>query len=158
MIVGDRYSQICARTFNELIEETSYSLGPQHTARVMIQKSLNQVIHIPGDLHGGCFHFYSDIYALYYGYIIQPIQALLGWKHIKGFDVTNCHQQTAGLGIMIRYEMERHIITMYAKSIDNNPIQKARFVQIKNPQEAGIYLENGFTTWIGASCTTTNNK
>ena len=53
MIIGDGLSQNFARTFNELIEDTSYSLGPQHSARVMIQKALNQIIHVTGDLNGG---------------------------------------------------------------------------------------------------------
>ena len=36
--------------------------SPEDT--ILIQKFLNQVIHIPGDLHGGCIHFLSAICAL----------------------------------------------------------------------------------------------
>ena len=61
MIVSDGLSQIRTITFNELIDQTSYILGPQQRARVMIQKYLNQVIPVHGDLHGRCFHFLSDI-------------------------------------------------------------------------------------------------
>ena len=59
---------------------------------------------------------------------------------------------------MISDEMERNLITMYAESINNYPIQKSWFVQINNPQESAVYLANGYTTWIEASCNTKNDK
>ena len=64
IIVGYGLSQICAIIFNELVEETLYSLGAQHSARVMIQKALNLVICVTFELHCGCFRFLSAIYVL----------------------------------------------------------------------------------------------
>jgi hypothetical protein len=73
VIVGDGLLQMRARTFNELIEKSSYNFGTQHEMTVKVTKGLQQVIHVPGDLHGGCFHFLSAIYSLYYDALIQPI-------------------------------------------------------------------------------------
>ena len=57
VIVGDGLSQMRARTFNELIEDSSYSFGAQHKTTTKVVKGMQQIIFVPGDLHGGCFHF-----------------------------------------------------------------------------------------------------
>ena len=101
-----------ARTFNDLIEDSAYSFGEQHETTAKVAKGMQQIIHVPGDLHGGCFHFLSAIYSLYYAALIQPIQALIGWKRIKGTDVTKCYQQAAGLAMMITGELEKHLCRM----------------------------------------------
>ena len=36
----------------------------------MIQRALDQVIFVPGDLHGGRFHIMQVIYNLFYSVII----------------------------------------------------------------------------------------
>ena len=82
IIVGDGLSQMRARTFNELIKDSAFSFGAQHEMTVKVAKGMQQIIHVPGDLHGGCFHFLSAIYSLYYVALIKPIQALIGWKRI----------------------------------------------------------------------------
>ena len=51
---------------------------------MMIQKALDQVTFIPGNLHGGGFHTMQVIYNLFYGAIIQNIQTVLQWKQICG--------------------------------------------------------------------------
>ena len=94
VIVRDGLSEMRARTTcNDIIEDSSYNFGAQYEMTVKVTKSLQHVIHVPGDLHGGCFQILSAIYSLYYGALIQPIQALVGWKRIKGSDVTKCYQQ-----------------------------------------------------------------
>ena len=82
MLVGEGLSQIRAKTFEKMIEESSYKFSETHEKTRMIRLALGQVIHIMGDLHGGQFHFLSAIYLLFYGSLIQQIQLLLGWKQI----------------------------------------------------------------------------
>ena len=68
---------------------------------VKVEKILQQVMHVAGYLHRGCFHVLSVIYSLHYGDLIQPIQTLIGHKHIKGTDFEKCYKQVATLVIMI---------------------------------------------------------
>eukprot|EP00957_Ditylum_brightwellii_P177456 13516422-Ditylum_brightwellii.AAC.1 len=70
----------------------------------------DQVANVMGDLHAGCFHFLSSTYTAFYGALIQQFQAVLGWKQIKGSDMTKCYQQAAGLAIMIADELEQKTI------------------------------------------------
>ena len=90
------------------------------------------MIHVPGDLHGGCFHFLSAIYSLYYGALIQPIQALVGWKRIKGTDVTKCYQQAAGLAIMIASELEKNLLNAYMHEVWTDHDATTRMNDINN--------------------------
>ena len=88
-MVGDGLTKIRAKQFSDLIDETLSSYGPQHRVTVMPQQALDQVIFIPGDLHGGGFHVMQVVYNLFYGAIIQKVQAVLKWKCICGSDVSN---------------------------------------------------------------------
>ena len=101
MLVGDGLSQIRVKTFEKMIEDSSFHFKETHKATTTIRKALGQVIHITGDLHGGCFHFLSAMYSLFYGSFIQFMQILLGWKRIHGSDVTKCYLQAACLVLMI---------------------------------------------------------
>ena len=80
IIVGNGLSQIRARQFSDLIDETSTSFGPRHETMLMLQKALDQVIFVPGNLHGGGFHILQIVYNLFYGAIIQKVQTVLQWK------------------------------------------------------------------------------
>ena len=66
VIVGDGLSQMPALIFNKLIKDLLSSFGAQHKTTAKVAKGMQQIIHVPGDLHGGCFHFLSAIYSLYY--------------------------------------------------------------------------------------------
>ena len=103
-MVGDSLFQIRARTFNELIEKPSCTFKKQHEKRAKVVNAMEQVTHVPGDLHGGCFRFLSSIYTLFYGALIQPIQALIGWKRMKGARVTKCYQHSTGLALIVASE------------------------------------------------------
>ena len=80
VMVGDGLSQMRARQFSELIDETCTSYSPWHRVTTTLQKVLEQVIFIPGDLHGGGFHIMQVIYNLFYGALLQKLQAVLKWK------------------------------------------------------------------------------
>ena len=62
MLVGDGLSQIRAKMFEKMIEDSSYCFKEMHRATHMIKEALGKVIHITGDLHGGRFHFLPAVY------------------------------------------------------------------------------------------------
>ena len=148
MLVGDGLSQIRVRTFTNLIDTHSYSYNEKREQTLMIQKAMKQVVNVTGDLHGGCFHFLSAIFALYYGSLIQPIQTLLGWKRIKGSDVTKCYQQAAGLALMISHELERQYLGAYMEYLDQNIEKRDQFEATENSQAAAICLAQGYAHWM----------
>ena len=71
MMVGDGSTRMRAKQFNDIIEETSTSCGLCHQVTLMLQKALNQVIFVLGDLHGGGFHIMQVVYNLFYGSLLQ---------------------------------------------------------------------------------------
>jgi hypothetical protein len=159
MVVGDGLSQIRARTFTELIQEVSNSYGPQHQASTVINKALNQIIHVPGDLHGGCFHFLAAVYSLFYGSLIQPIQILLGWKRIRGTDVTKCYQQAAGLALMIANELDRHLFTTYFKDVyDRNSENLHQLLSTEESQKLALEIADGFRKWVKEKRSSTTDE
>ena len=66
-----------------------------------MKKSLDQDINVTGDIRRSLLNFIFDTCSLFYASSIQPVQRILGWKRICGFDVTKCYQQAAGLTIII---------------------------------------------------------
>ena len=148
IIVGDGLSQMRARTFNELIEDSANSFGAQHETTAKVAKGMQQIIHVPGDLHGGCFHFLSAIYSLYYAALIQPIQALIGWKQIKGTDVTKCYQQAAGLAMMITGELEKHLFHHYSNEISGDLDEVSKMLDIQDLKALAIHMADGYHTWL----------
>ena len=158
VIVGDGLSQVRARTFSNLMQECSNSFGDKHEKSIMIQKALNQIIHVPGDLHGGCFHFLSAVYTLFYGSLIQPIQIMLGWKRIRGSDVTKCYQQAAGLALMISNELERHLLLAYLKEIHSDLVKRRHLESLTDPKRLALEIANGYNKWIDFKRSQTNDE
>ena len=124
----------------------------------MIQKALNQIIHVPGDLHGGCFHFLSAVYTLFYGSLIQPIQIMLGWKRICGSDVTQCYQQVVGLALMISSELERHLLLEYLKEIHSDELKRRDLESILDSKKLALKITNGYNEWIDFKRLQTKDK
>ena len=97
-MVGDGLTQIQAKQFSDLIDETSASYGPRHELTQMHQKAMDQVIFIPGNLHGGGFHIMQVVYNLFYGTIIQKAQAVLKWTQFAEVTYQNViNKQQASL-------------------------------------------------------------
>ena len=140
IMVGDSLTQICARQFLDLVHETSTSFGQQHETTMMLQRALDQVIFIPGDLHGGGFHILQIVYNLFYGAIIQKVQTVLQWKQICGSDVSKCYQQAASLATITVQEMERHLISEYFKGVCNSDEALSELRAIRNNKEFAIYV------------------
>lgn len=147
MVVGDGLSQLRIRTFTQLIDDTCFRFDPKTRVTEMIHKALRQIVHVPGDLHGGCFHFLSAIYSIFYAALLQPIQTLLGWKKICGTDVSKCYQQAAGMALMIGTEIDRMLISAYLHSMATDDNQTEVFTGMKDSEELAVHIANGYLKW-----------
>ena len=95
---GYGLSQIRVKQFTDILSNQTYStINEEHENTVIIKKSLNQILDVTDGLYGGSFHFLQATYALFFGRLIQLVQALLSWKRIKVSDVTTFYQQAADL-------------------------------------------------------------
>ena len=102
MLVGYGLSQIWVKTCTKIISNATYStFNEEHENTLIIHKTSKQVVNVTVDLYGGSFHFLQATYTLLFGILVQPVQALLGWKLIKGSDVTTLYQQAAGITIIV---------------------------------------------------------
>ena len=158
MLIGDGLSQIRVKTFETMIQESSFWFKENFCATDMVRKALGQIIHVTGDLHGGRFHFLAKIYSLFYGSFIQFTHLLLGWKHICGTDVTKCYQQAAGLILMAADEIEKVFFSAYLHDVlFNNPEERDRLCREGNPKEFGLLIPKGYRKWLKEKqCSTTD--
>jgi hypothetical protein len=100
------------------------------------------------DLHGGCFHFLSAIYSVFYGALLQPIQSVLGWKRIKGNDVTKCYQQAAGLALLVGTEIDRLLIALYIHEVITGKVPGDIVPDNEELNDnLAIILAQGFIKW-----------
>jgi hypothetical protein len=75
------------------------------------------------------FHVLGAIFNLFYASLLQPVQAALGWKRIKGSDVPACYQQAAGLALMVFEEVKRQLYTAFTIYLDSNKTLNAEWQQ-----------------------------
>ena len=75
--------------------------------------------------------------------MIQPIQALISWKRIKGTDVTKCYQQAAGLAILIIGELEKHLFHHYTNEISGDLDEVSKMLDIRDPKGLAIHMADG---------------
>ena len=74
ILVGDGLSQIQVKKCTNICSNETYStFNEDHENTVIIHKSLDQVVNITGDLHGGCFQFLQATYTLFFGILIRPV-------------------------------------------------------------------------------------
>ena len=114
---------------------------------MMLQKALDQVVFIPGDLHSGGFHLMQIVYNLFYVYILQKVQTVLKWKQICGSNVSKHYQQETSLASMSAVEIEHHLLSHYIKGIEECEVELERCMNIIDPQEFAIFIATGYTTW-----------
>ena len=133
-----------------MIEDSSFCFKETHEATTTIYKALGQVIHITGDLHGGCFHFLSAIYSLFYGSLIQFMQILLGWKRIRGSDVTKCYQQAAGLVLMICDEFDKKLMAYFLHIVQEEDGEQRVTLEacIDDSREFALIVASMFIEWM----------
>lgn len=110
MFVGDGLTMARIKSFDDLLSSSRMEYTMKHEKAAILQKALSRVVVVTGNLHG-CFHCLSPVYSLFYGALIQPIQAVLKWKCIQGSDITKCYQQADGLATMVCNEVEHHLVT-----------------------------------------------
>ena len=158
LMVSDGLTQMRAKQFNKLIEETSHSFGPRYKVTVMLQKAMDQVNFIPGDLHGGGFHIMQVVYNLFYGAFIQKIQAVLKWKRICGSDVSKCYQQATSLASIFATELEHGVLAEYIKIVHHSADRRRAFQQICNAKKLAIHLAEGYRKWIEEHRKDTTNE
>jgi hypothetical protein len=73
--VGDGLSQMRMRQYNESVDAAaSVNFRQYYRQSIVFSKAMNRVLMIPGDLHGGGFHFLATVYLLYYGSFLQAFQ------------------------------------------------------------------------------------
>ena len=97
MFVGDGLTMARIKSFDALLNLSPMQYTMKHEKAIILWKALSRVVVITGDLLHGCFHCLKPVYSLFYGALIQPIQAVLKWKRIQGSDITKCYQQANGL-------------------------------------------------------------
>ena len=115
----------------------------------LLSKALDQCVALPGNLHGGSFHFLVVGYNLYYGGFIQPIQTTLGWKRKWGKDITQYYQQAAGLITIILLEAEQQLYLAYLEMIASWDNLSQQYDDMKErPSALVIHLAKGFLLWI----------
>ena len=158
MLVGDGLSQVRVQTFENMIQESSFCFKENFRATDMIRKALEQVIHVTGDLHGGRFHFLAVIYSLFYGSLIQYIQVLLGWKRIRGTDVTKCYQQAAGLVLMTADEGDKLLITAYLHDVFHNNMAARQWLCNEGSSvKFALLIAKGYRAWLQEKQRTTTD-
>ena len=158
MLSGDGLSQVRARTLDELISQSAHRYIEHHETRNVLKKALSRIVHVTGDLHGGNFHFLSAVYTVFYGALIQPIQTLLGWKRIRGTDVTKCYQQAAGLAILISDIIKKHLFDEFFISLDNDALKWLDISKIDDPAGFAVALGKAFLAWAEEKQSTTDDE
>ena len=81
---------------------------------LVINKALERMVMIPGDLHA--------IFLLFYGGLIQPIQVALNWKQIDSRKVEKTYHQCSFLVLMVLDLFEQQL---YNAIIDKLRKEKA---------------------------------
>ena len=79
-------------------------------------------------------------HLIFYGYLQQPIQIILGWKRIRGSDVATCYQQAAGLALMVEDNLDRLLLGECIKIIADDNTLFEKFQAIEDPEKLFWYL------------------
>ena len=98
------------------------------------------------------------IYNLFYGALLQKLQAVLKWKLICGNDVSKCYQQSTGLAKLGAREVERHLLAEYFKSVHHNCNHRKSFNGIKDSKQFAIHIAKGYTNWTEVRRRETTDK
>jgi hypothetical protein len=145
---GDGLSQMRVRGYTDTIDSASTNFRDHYEQSTLFSKALDRVVMVPGDLHGGGFHFLGVVYILFYGAFLQPIQYALGWKRIRGSDVSKTYQQSASLALMVLNEVERGL---YGRFISDLVVGDNLHIFVDNQNEPKLlaeYLGRQFILWL----------
>jgi hypothetical protein len=118
------------------MEDQSRNFQEFYHKSTIFAQALNRIIMVPGDLHGGGFHFLMVVFQLFYGGVLQAFQTALGWKKIRGTDVTKTYEQSAQLASLVLAEVERQMYATFVNNLakttdflefDNRPVELANY-------------------------------
>jgi hypothetical protein len=145
---GDGLSQMRVRSYSDTINAASVNFREYYEQSTLFSRALDRVVMVPGDLHGGGFHFLGVVFILFYGSFMQPVQYAMGWKRIRGSDVSKTYQQSALLALIVLNEVERGLYGRFIWSlIDRGNLQI--FIAFRDsPKELGQYLAVEFIGWL----------
>ena len=118
VLFGDGLSCERFRNIKDDLLKKSMSFTNDYKHTSIILKALENVVMLPGDLHG-CFHILGCVYKLFYGGLIQPIQIALGYKRIDNNKVEKTFGQCSILVHRILHECECQAYDAYIFYIYN---------------------------------------
>ena len=105
MLVGDGLTQVRFKTLVDVIQKNCCNMSDKNITANMMSEALKQIACVPSYLHGALLHFLNATYSLFFTCLARPMQKMIGWKYLKGKDVSKCYQQAAGLLSMINIEL-----------------------------------------------------
>jgi hypothetical protein len=79
ILVSDGLSHLRVANFKDCMEDQSRNFQEFYHKSTIFAQALNRIIMVPGDLHGGGFHFVlMVVFQLFYGGFLQAFQTALG--------------------------------------------------------------------------------
>jgi hypothetical protein len=81
--IGNGLSQMRMRQYNESVDKALVNFQQYFRQSLVFSQTMNWVLMISGDLHGGGFHFLAVVYLLFYGGFLQAMQYSMGWTRIR---------------------------------------------------------------------------
>jgi hypothetical protein len=146
------------RSFYESINTSSINFRQQYKESSTFAKALDRLVLVVGDLHGGGFHFLGAIYSLFYGAFMQPMQFAMGWKQIKGSDVTKTYQQSASLALLLLGEVERGLYFAFLHDMFVSEGEDFFEEFSESSEDCGEYLARQFPLWLQQKLTTSTDE
>ena len=155
ILVGDGLSHVRVANFKDCMEDRSRNFQELYHKSTIFAQALGRIVMVPGDLHGGDFHFLMVIFHLFYGGFLQVIQVALGWKKIRGTDVTKTYEQLAQLAIIVLTEVERQLYATFITNLD----ETTEFDEDKNsPASLADYLASSFPLFLQTKLDTSTDE
>ena len=73
---------------------------------------------------------------------------MLGWKRIKGSDVSQCYQQAAGLAMLVADEIEKNLMIAFLGSIHDKEEKRLRLNRYISNADLSVDIASEFLNWI----------
>jgi hypothetical protein len=86
------------------------------------------------------------------------MQYAMGWKRIRGTDVTKTYQQSASLALIVLGEVERGLYGVFVADLVQEHGVAYFESRISDPTSLGVLLGNHFTKWLGTKARTTSDE
>ena len=88
------------------------------------------------------------IYNLFYGTLLQKLQAVLKWKRICGSDVSKCYQQSMSLASIAATEVDRRLFAEHCRDAYKDQDTRFWFNAIRDSEQFASHVAKSFTVWI----------